>query len=243
MELYHILFFLLALIAEIIGTVSGFGSSLLFVPLASAFFDFQIVLGITAVFHVFSNISKIYLFREGLNKEIALKLGIPAVIFVIIGAILTNYIPQKEIELAMNFIIIALALYLLTGHHKKLQQSNQNLYAGGMISGFLAGLIGTGGAIRGITLAAFQLEKNAFISTSAIIDFGVDISRAGIYIYNGFFKVENLIFIPILIGISILGTFLGKKIIGMLSEKLFQIILLSIICLTAIAQTVQYFMK
>ncbi|MEY2793871.1 MAG: hypothetical protein RJA76_1863, partial [Bacteroidota bacterium] len=101
----------------------------------------------------------------------------------------------------------------------------------------------TGGAIRGITLAAFQLEKNAFISTSAIIDFGVDISRAGIYIYNGFFKVENLIFIPILIGISILGTFLGKKIIGMLSEKLFQIILLSIICLTAIAQTVQYFMK
>jgi uncharacterized membrane protein YfcA len=243
LELYHILFFLLALIAEIIGTVSGFGSSLLFVPLASAFFDFQIVLGITAVFHVFSNISKIYLFREGLNKEIALKLGIPAVIFVIIGAILTNYIPQKEIELAMNFIIIALALYLLTGHHKKLQQSNQNLYAGGMISGFLAGLIGTGGAIRGITLAAFQLEKNAFISTSAIIDFGVDISRAGIYIYNGFFKVENLIFIPILIGISILGTFLGKKIIGMLSEKLFQIILLSIICLTAIAQTVQYFMK
>ena len=101
--------------AEIVGTVSGFGSSILFVPLASAFFDFQIVLGITAVFHVFSNISKIYLFRKGINKEIAIKLGIPAVIFVILGAILTKYIPQQEIELGMNLIILSLAIYLLTG--------------------------------------------------------------------------------------------------------------------------------
>jgi len=241
LELHDILFFFLALLAEIIGTVSGFGSSILFVPLASAFFDFQIVLGITAVFHVFSNISKIYLFRKGINKEIALKLGIPAVVFVIIGAILTKYIPQKEIELGMNLIILSLAIYLLSGHHKKLKQNNQNLYAGGTISGFLAGLIGTGGAIRGITLAAFQLEKNAFISTSAIIDFGVDFSRAGIYIYNGFFKSEYLIFMPILILISIIGTYLGKRILEYLSEKLFQIILLSIICLTAGLQLLHYF--
>ncbi len=243
MELHDILFFFLALIAEIIGTVSGFGSSILFVPLASAFFDFHVVLGITAVFHVFSNISKIYLFREGINKNIVLKLGTPAVIFVIIGAILTNYIPQKEIEMGMNIIILILAFYLLSGHHKKLNQSNINLYTGGTISGFLAGLIGTGGAIRGITLAAFQLEKNAFISTSAFIDFGVDFSRAGIYIYNGFFKTEFLIFMPFLIIISILGTYLGKKILIYLSEKIFQIILLSIICLTAGLQMIHYFFK
>ena len=243
MELHDILFFILALLAEIVGTVSGFGSSILFVPLASAFFDFQVVLGITAVFHVFSNISKIYLFREGINKEIVIKLGLPAVIFVIIGAILTKFIPQKEIELGMNMIILSLAIYLLSGHHKKLQQSNQNLYLGGTISGFLAGLIGTGGAIRGITLAAFQLEKNAFISTSAIIDFGVDFSRAGIYIYHGFFKSEFLIFMPILIGISMLGTWIGKKILAYLSEKIFQIILLSIICLTAGIQMIHYFLS
>lgn len=243
MELHDLLFFILALIAEIIGTVSGFGSSILFVPLASAFFGFQEVLGITAVFHVFSNISKIYLFREGINKEIIYKLGIPAVLFVIIGAVLTKYIPQKEIELGMNVIILALAIYLLSGHHKKLQQSNQNLYFGGTISGFLAGLIGTGGAIRGITLAAFQLEKNAFISTSAIIDFGVDFSRAGIYIYHGFFKSDFLIYMPFLIGISMLGTWIGKRILLYLSEKIFQLILLSIICLTACIQLVHYFLS
>jgi hypothetical protein len=66
------IFFLLALFAEIIGTISGFGSSILFVPLASLVFNFKIVLGITAVFHVFSNLSKIFLFRTGIDKKIAL---------------------------------------------------------------------------------------------------------------------------------------------------------------------------
>ena len=144
----YFIFFLLALLAEIIGTISGFGSSILFVPLASLVLDFKIVLGITAVFHVFSNLSKIYLFQTGIDKKIALKLGIPAVLFVTLGAWLTNYIPQKEIELGMNLILFALAIYLMTGHHKRLKETNANLYFGGTISGFLAGLIGTGGAIR-----------------------------------------------------------------------------------------------
>ena len=55
----YFIFFLLALLAEIVGTISGFGSSILFVPLASLVLDFKVVLGITAVFHVFSNLSKI----------------------------------------------------------------------------------------------------------------------------------------------------------------------------------------
>lgn len=99
------LFFILALVAEIIGTVSGFGSSILFVPIASMFFDFKIVLGITAVFHVFSNLSKIGMFRKGIDKRIVLKLGIPAIVFVIIGALLTSFIPQQNTELIMSFIL------------------------------------------------------------------------------------------------------------------------------------------
>ena len=141
------LFFLLALLAEIIGTISGFGSSILFVPLASIFIDFKLVLGITAVFHVFSNLSKIFLFQKGIDKTIALKLGIPAVLFVILGAYLTSIIPLKEIELSMNLIILGLTVFLISGAGKKIKQSNFNLYTGGVISGFLAGLIGTGGAM------------------------------------------------------------------------------------------------
>lgn len=81
-----LLFILLALLAEILGTVGGFGSSLFFVPIASYFLDFHSVLGVTAVYHVSSNLAKIALFRKGFDKKLLISMGIPAVIFVIAGA-------------------------------------------------------------------------------------------------------------------------------------------------------------
>ena len=240
MEKYF-LFIFLAFISEIIGTVSGFGSSILFVPLASLYFDFKTVLGITAVFHVFSNLSKIFLFREGIDRKIALKLGIPAVIFVIIGAWMTTFIPTQKMELFMNITLVGVAIYLFFNLNKTVKQTNTNLFVGGTFSGLLAGLVGTGGAIRGITLSAFNLPKNVFIATSAFIDLGVDTSRSIVYISNGYFDKQYLILLPFLIGISFLGSYVGKVILKHTSEKLFKYLVLSIIVLTSIIQSVQYF--
>ncbi len=236
----YLIFFILALIAEVLGTVSGFGSSILFVPIASLFFNFKTVLGITAVFHVFSNLSKIALFRKGIRQDITIKLGIPAVIFVILGAIITKYLPVQQIELGMNLILVFMALFLLFKSDRPVKPSNSNLYIGGITSGFIAGIAGTGGAIRGITLAAFQLPKDVFIATSALIDLGVDLSRAIVYISNGYFTSKHIVYIPFLIGISILGSYLGKLILQRTSEKTFRYIILIVILITAAFQLYKY---
>ena len=237
----YIYFFILAFVAEVIGTISGFGSSILFVPLASMFFDFKAVLAITAVFHVFSNLSKIYLFNIGIQKDIVLQLGIPAVVFVIIGALLTNIIPQKEIELVMNIVLVLLSVFLIFNTEEKLEQSNKNLIVGGVSSGFLAGLVGTGGAIRGLVLAAFSLEKDSFLATSALIDLGVDFSRAIVYISSGYFLKEFLIFIPFLILISIAGSYIGKLVLNKMPQKYFRNIVLIVIVSISIYSISKYF--
>jgi uncharacterized membrane protein YfcA len=237
----YIYFFILAFVAEVIGTISGFGSSILFVPLASMFFDFKAVLAITAVFHVFSNLSKIYLFKIGIQKDIVLQLGIPAVVFVIIGALLTNIIPQKEIELVMNIVLVLLSVFLIFNTEEKLEQSNKNLIVGGVSSGFLAGLVGTGGAIRGLVLAAFSLEKDSFLATSALIDLGVDFSRAIVYISSGYFLKEFLIFIPFLILISIAGSYIGKLVLNKMPQKYFRNIVLIVIVSISIYSISKYF--
>lgn len=43
--------------------------------------------------------------------------------------------------------------------------SNRNDIAAGALSVFSAELLATGGAIRGLILAAFNVEKSVFIST------------------------------------------------------------------------------
>lgn len=232
MEKYW-LFYLLALVAEVIGTVSGFGSSILFIPIASLFFDFKAVLGITAIFHIFSNVSKIYLFKNGIDKRIALKMGVPAVITVIIGALLTNFLPQKQLETMMSVAVFMIALYLLLNINKKLNDTNRNLINGGLASGFLAGMAGTGGAIRGLTLTAFGLEKNVFIATSALIDLGVDTSRAIVYSANGFVRKEFLFTLPLLLVISFIGTWIGKTTLKYVPQTLFKTFVLVVILMTS----------
>jgi len=107
----------------------------------------------------------------------------------------------------------------------------------------LAGLIGTGGAIRGLTLSAFHLPKDVFIATSALIDMGVDSSRAIIYVANGYFTREHLMYIPFLIGISIVGSYLGKQILKKVPEAVFHYVVLGIILLMSAIQMGKYIIQ
>ena len=91
-------FLLLALLAEIAGTVGGFGSSVFFVPVANVYFDFQSVLGITALFHLASNISKLGLFRGGIDRGLLLRLGVPSVLFAVLGGLATAWFPNRWLE-------------------------------------------------------------------------------------------------------------------------------------------------
>jgi uncharacterized membrane protein YfcA len=222
MEKVNFIFLFLALIAEIVGTVGGFGSSVFFVPTANFYFNFETVLGLTAVFHVFSNISKIALFRKGLNKKLILYLGIPAVIFVIIGGLFAKFVVTTYLEIALGIFLVLLSGFFLLNNNVKIKDGKPQAVIGGTLSGLLAGLLGTGGAVRGLTMAAFNLEKSAFIATSAVIDFGVDFSRTVIYYLNGFIKTEVLIYIPFLLVIGWVGTWIGKKVLVFIPQDKFR---------------------
>ena len=219
---FEISFLLLALIAEIIGTIGGFGSSVFFVPIANFYFDFQSVLGITAMFHVASNLSKIALFRKGLDKKLIFHLGVPAVVFVILGGIISKYIKVEYLEIILGIFLIGLSLLFLIKKNLIVKSGKPQAFIGGALSGFVAGILGTGGAIRGLTMAAFNLEKSVFVATSAVIDFGVDFSRAFVYYFNGYIKSEHFIYILFLILVAILGSWLGKLILKKIPQRKFK---------------------
>ncbi len=228
------LFILLALLAEILGTVGGFGSSLFFVPIASYFLDFHSVLGITALFHVSSNITKIAFFRKGFDKKLLLTIGVPAVLFVIIGSFISKYIETKILEIALAAFLILISVFFLVFKNISIKPTLSNSILGGTLSGLIAGLLGTGGAIRGMTLAAYNLKMEVFIATSAIIDLAIDSSRSFVYTYNGYVHQHDLYLIPILLAVSIVGTYIGKKILSRISETQFKSIVLVLILITGL---------
>lgn len=232
-------FIILALLAEIVGTIGGFGSSLFFIPIASFFLDFYSVLGITGLFHITSNLSKIGFFHKGFDKKLIIQLGIPAVIFVIIGAVLSNYVATFWLEIVLAIFLILLSVSFLFFKKLQLKPTSLNTFLGGIFSGFFAGIIGTGGAIRGLTLSAFNLPIPTFIATSAVIDLAVDSGRTVVYGMNGFIHKDDLYLIPILFLVSLVGTFIGKLIVQKISEEHFKKIVLLMILATGIITLVR----
>ncbi|MFZ6052056.1 sulfite exporter TauE/SafE family protein [Halocola ammonii] len=229
MKNLNYLFLLLSLIAEIFGTIGGFGSSVFFVPIANFYFDFESVLGLTAIYHLSSNLSKIVLFKKGIDRRLLLNIGIPSVIFVIIGGLATKIFNKSYLELFLGVFLVILALLFLIKKQLVINPNKRNAIIGGSLSGFSAGLLGTGGAIRGLTMAAFNLEKTVFIATSAFIDFLIDFSRTFVYYYNGYIHKHDLIYVPFLIVIGIVGTSIGKKILNYIPQDRFKQISLGLI--------------
>lgn len=223
------IFLFLALLAEIFGTIGGFGSSVFFVPIANFYFDFESVLGLTAIFHLSSNLSKIVLFKKGLDKRLLLNMGIPSVLFVLIGGLLTKVFNSIFLEVFLGLFLVILALLFLIKKELLIKPNRRNAIIGGSLSGFSAGLLGTGGAIRGLTMSAFNLEKSVFIATSAFIDFMIDFSRTFVYYYNGYIHKHDLIYVPFLFAIGMVGTVIGKKILHCIPHDKFKKISLSLI--------------
>jgi uncharacterized protein len=232
----HLVYFiLLSLFAEILGTVGGFGSSIFFVPLAGLFLDFHSVLGITALFHVSSNISKIALFKNGFNKKIILSIGIPAVIFTVLGGILSKYFDNKILEICLAILLIGMSALFLIRKNLILKPTFFNSVTGGATSGLAAGMVGTGGALRGLTLAAFNLNTEVFIATSAIIDLGIDASRSAVYFFNDYIHFHDLYLIAILFVVSVVGTYIGKKTLHLFTGVQFKKFVLVLILLIGLS--------
>ncbi len=229
-----IVFLLLAFLSEIIGTIGGFGSSVFFVPMAQFFLGFKTVLILTAILHDFSNTSKLYLFRKSVNLRLLFLYGIPSTVFVIAGASLSYYMQFSYAEAVLGIFLVLFSGFFLLFPSFEVSTTRVSAISGGTVAGFLAGFIGTGGAIRGMSLAAFNLEKNTFIATSAAIDFFVDASRTIVYILNGYFEWKYLYYIPFLFGAAFFGSYTGKILLKKISQVHFRKIVLSLLMLIGI---------
>lgn len=217
-----ILFFVAALFAEVIGTLAGFGSSTIFLPIALFFYDFKTSLVLVALFHVFGSIGRITFFRQSIHWKLLLQFGLPSVIFTIIGALLVNYISQPLLKLILGVFLVVFVVSSLWKPQLRLKQNNQNSFLGGGLSGFFAGLIGTGGAIRSAFLTTFRLEKAVYLSTAAVISLAVDLTRIPIYLKNDFLPRELFVLVPFLFLTAIVGSFIGKKLVVRIPQELFR---------------------
>ena len=232
-------FFGAGLVAEIVATLAGFGSSTLLMPVAVLVFDFPTALLLVGVFHIAGSASRAAFFRHGLDRRILLLFGLPSLALTLVGAALVRSTPEGTLKGLLGLFLIAYAAISLY-RGLRFRPTAPAMAVGGAVSGFLAGLIGTGGALRGAFQSAFQLPRDSYLANAALIALAVDLTRLPVYIGQGFSRSVPWTYYPLLVGIAWTGAFVGRKLITRIPQERFRIVVFALLLLVGLAFSVRW---
>ncbi len=212
-----------AFAAEVIGTMAGFGSATVLTPVASYFMPMKTAIAVVACFHLFGNASRIWFFGRQARWPIVAQFGLTAVLMSLAGAQAAAWISPSVIRVLLGgFLLIYVALEVTHVMAMRMPPTTPTLVAGGVMSGLVAGIIGTGGAIRSICLLAFGLPKEAYIGTSAVIALVVDAVRVPVYLREGFVPAS---LVPAFLGLVMVafgGSWTGQRLVRRVSPAGFK---------------------
>ncbi|HTH71732.1 MAG TPA: sulfite exporter TauE/SafE family protein [Candidatus Pristimantibacillus sp.] len=234
-------FFVAAFLAGIVGTVAGFGAATVLLPVALLFFDFKTALVLVAFTHLFSNLGRLAFFHKRVVWRVALyfcAIGIPGTL---LGALLVNHINSAELQAGLGIFLIGYGIFAFFEPAFRLKPAPFNMLAGGLSSGVLAGLIGTGGALRTVFLAAYRMPKLRYIATSGVIALAVDGARIPIYLKDGLLASNYYWMLPVLFVVAVAGSYAGKRAASKISQAVFTRIVLACLVLAGIKLVINYF--
>ena len=231
----NVLFLIISYLAAVAATLAGFGSSTLLIPVAIHFMDIKTAVFIVAIFHLFNNLFKIRIFKKSIDFKTFLLFGFPSIILAFTGAMLISYLPVNIIKKILAVFLIVYSIYSLIKPKFALKKSRINAVVGGGLSGLLAGLMGLGGAIRSSFLIAFNLPKEVYVATSAMIAVVIDLTRIPTYLFTKAVQESSYyILIPFLIGNAYLGVRTGKILLKRIKQDTFRRIVAIAILLVGI---------
>ena len=224
MEIFYIT--LLTLIAATIGTITGFGTSTLMIPVLVIFFPPVEAIFLVAIIHWFGNIWKIALFRSGFNLRLLALFGVVGLVTSYLGAYISLGANEEVLLRVLGAFLAGYALFVAFQSKFKIPAGNLTALSGGALSGFFAGMFGVGGAIRSAFLSAFDLPKAVFIATAGAIGLLVDSTRIITYFTGGETLPRELwygliLFIPV----SFLGAQIAKKVVDRIQQNKFRMVI------------------
>lgn len=209
-----------AVVAEIIGTFAGFGAVTILLPIATFILPIKEAVVLVSVFHLMGTTFRTILFARKINLKISVLFGVPSLIFSAIGASLLTTLDPIILTKTIGAVLIIYAVYSLLRERVALPKSNFALVAGGSTVGFLAGLIGTAGAMRGAFLTSWNLAPSVYLGTGALMGLGADIARVAVYFKNGLINANSQTLL--VLGVTALsGTLIGKLLVTKTKPKIF----------------------
>lgn len=220
-----ILFFIIIFIAYFIQGVTGFGSAIFALPLASIFMPLNTIIPSLLVFSVMQNTSIVVTDRKHIIKGDLIKIISLILIGVPFGIILFNKLPENILKIFLSLMIIYISISSFTKMKTKKDKSNNKtspfdflyLFFGGCIHG----AFGTGGPLIVVYFVKRIHNKKIFRATMCFIWMVINIILIMQRAIEGWYTTEVLILIGCSAFFVIIGTYFGNIVHNHISEEKF----------------------
>ncbi len=204
------------LVSALLQGLSGFGFSILAVPLITLIMPPQTAVPILMLYSIIINLVVFFSTRRSVELKKVWILLIAGIAGLPVGAHLLVVLDGSIIKLFIGGMIIIFGILLLLGYRKDLKHEKIAMLPIGLFSGILSGSISISGPPIIIFLANKQLGKHSFRGNLAIYFLLLNIFTIPVFWLNGLFTSEVMIyslrFLPgLLIGV-ILGNLLSHKV-------------------------------
>jgi uncharacterized protein len=228
-------FFVLAILtSSILSSALGIGGYVL-IPLFALHFGAKASVAAVTVYFLIQNISKLLLFWRHADLSVTWRLSIYALPGAILGSYLLVLMPAHYFQ---QCLAVALLIFLALPYvSANLNPSGHRLFVPvfSVLYGMSSGMLGSGNAIKGPMFTSLNLLKERYVATYALTSAAMNVPKVLIYGFGDVLTAELWYVLWPLLLISLVGTYLGKRLMQFVSETWFEKIALAAFSISAIA--------
>ncbi len=195
---------------------SGFGYSLLALPLLCVFVPARWAVPVIAVSSLSLNVMVFTTFRRNLNLKGFLPMAVAGVVFTPAGAWLLGYFSDSTVRVIIGAIVAGASALSLYTHIPTIKRTAFGMTAAGVLSGIFNGLTTFSGPPAVIYLSAVRAEKNSFRANLSAFFIVLTIASIPSFIGAGIASASDLlqaaVYIPGAAAGGVAGILISKKV-------------------------------
>lgn len=230
----HIQFYLLLitalviLLSSVIKGITGFGFSLLAIPVLSYIFPMDVLIPALVIFNLVTSIMVLFKLKEKVRAYYIIPMMIASLLGIPFGIYILTYVDANILKLVISFLVIIFSLKMLSGVKLAKKNLNKPVVFAGFISGLLTSSISIGGPPLVIALDrkgyGKELFRGIFIWFMVISSLFSTIA----FYYKGLLSFQTIKYSAFALPLLFIGSTWGVKIAAQINAIKFRKI---VICL------------
>lgn len=214
-----------AIFAGVVGSIAGFGSSVMLLPVLTYSLGAKAAVPIMAVASLLGNLSRVAIWRREIDWRAVAAYSSTAVPSAALGAHTFVALDSTVVEVALGAFLIGVVPFRRAAEARGYRIGLKGLAAGGAILGFLTGIVASTGPVNAPLFLGYGLVKGPYISTEAASSAFVYLTKSGVFSLLGALP-QDIVLMGIAVGTALFaGALIAKRIVDKVPPAAFRVLL------------------